>query len=85
MEQQSQAEQNISVYGRKNATVSGVSDVKSFDENGIIFATCAGPLAVDGEELRITRLDLDRGEADFVGKISGFMYADSHRRGRKRG
>ena len=76
-------EQNLIIRSRSGASVSGVKDVCSFDEQGIILSTCMGTLAFDGEALRITRLDLERGEVDFEGKINGAMYADKRTKGRR--
>lgn len=42
--------------------------------------TSMGTLGIDGENLKITRLDLDRGEVDFEGKVNGLMYAQQSKR-----
>ncbi|MCI8589804.1 MAG: sporulation protein YabP [Clostridiales bacterium] len=70
----------IAVKNREIATVTGVSEVLNFDEEGIMLKTSMGTLGIDGEDLRITRLDLDRQEVDFEGKINGFMYAQQAKR-----
>ncbi len=66
----------IAIQNRETGTVSGVTEVLSFDEDGILLDTVMGTLAIDGEDLRITRLDLGRGEVDLAGKVNGLVYAD---------
>ena len=72
----------LAVHNRESATVSGVTEVLNFDEEGIMLDTVMGILGIDGENLKITRLDLDRKEVDFEGKVNGLIYAD---RSRKKG
>ena len=70
----------IALKNRASATVTGVGEVLNFDEEGIMLKTSMGTLGIDGENLKITRLDLDRGEVDFEGKVNGLMYAQQSKR-----
>ena len=64
--------------GRERMTVSGVEDVISFDEGGLILKTVMGILSVDGEELRIINLNVDAKDVEIAGKINGIIYQGSH-------
>ena len=66
----------IAVIGRKGASVTGVSDVLSFDENQILVDTEMGMLTMKGKELHITRLNLELGEMDMEGKIDSMVYTE---------
>lgn len=66
----------VAVTGRKSGTVSGISDVLSFDENEIVLDTDMGLLTVRGKELHISRLTLELGEADMEGKIDSLVYSE---------
>lgn len=68
--------QRLIIIDRKSMELTGVEDVISFDENGAVLKTCAGTLAVDGEGLHVTRLDLDGGVILFDGKINGLFYSE---------
>jgi len=67
---------NVIMENRKNLSVSGVSDVGSFDEQTIVINTAMGELTVKGSELHIERLNTDVGEVAVTGNIYGFMYTD---------
>ena len=66
----------VVVVGRKSGTVSGISDVLSFDENEIVLDTDMGLLTIKGKELHISRLTLELGEADLAGKVDSFVYSE---------
>lgn len=67
---------NIIMEDRKKLSVSGVTDIDSFDEQTIIAATCMGELTVRGWDLHITRLSLEQGELSVEGEISSLTYTD---------
>ena len=55
-------------------TVSGVEDVISFEECGVILKTVMGILSIDGAELRIINLNVDSKDIEIAGKINGIIY-----------
>ncbi len=59
--------QNIILEGRKKISISGVSDVESFDETTITVITELGVLTIKGENIKIEKLNLDTGEVSAVG------------------
>ncbi len=59
---------------RKNISVSGVRDVHSFDDKGVVLNTVCGNMAIEGEELRVTVLNLDNGRVEVEGRICGVFY-----------
>lgn len=67
---------NIILESREKITVSGVSDVESFDENSIILTTELGSLIIKGQDLKIGKLNLDSGEVLAEGDFDSFEYAD---------
>lgn len=67
---------NVILEDRHRLTVSGVSDVDSFDEQTVIVFTQMGELTVKGEDLHINRLSLEMGELAVEGDISSLTYAD---------
>ena len=68
---------NLIMENRNRLTVSGVSDVDSFDEQTVIVFTDMGELTVKGEGLHINRLSLEVGEIMIEGSISSLSYSDS--------
>lgn len=67
---------NIILEDRRHLTVSGVSDVDSFDEQCVTVFTEMGELTVKGEDLHINRLSLEMGELLVEGEIYSLVYAD---------
>ncbi len=67
---------NIVLEDRKLLTVSGVSDVDSFDEETVVVFTDMGELTVRGANLHINRLSVEVGELTVEGDISSLSYSD---------
>ncbi len=75
-ENQGQRPHNLHLTCREALQVSGVSEVLSFDETGVLLRTALGTLSVGGEELRVTHLDTDHGDVQVTGKINAMLYVD---------
>ncbi len=71
---------NLIMENRSALTVSGVSDVDSFDEATVVIFTDMGELTVHGTNLHINKLSLDIGELTLEGKISSLVYANEQPR-----
>lgn len=67
---------NIIIEDRRLMTVSGVSDVDSFDEQTVVVFTDMGELTVRGNDLHINRLNIEIGELFIEGKIYSITYTD---------
>ena len=63
--------------GREGMTLEGVSDVVSFDEGGVVMETVCGSLAVEGENLHVTVLNLTDGRVVIEGRVNGVYYFDN--------
>lgn len=62
---------------RKELTVTGVTDVDSFDENSIVAYTDYGELTIGGNNLHINTLNTDTGELSIDGEVSSMLYLDN--------
>mgnify|MGYP001348828289 CR=1 FL=1 len=65
---------------RRRLSVSGVSEVVSFDENQVVMETAQGQLTVDGEGLHVEKLSLEVGELTLEGEIEAMAYARENAR-----
>lgn len=72
---------NLVLEDRRLLTVSGVSDVDSFDENTVVAYTSLGELTVRGRGLHIRRLDLESGSLSLEGYVDTLSYSDATRSG----
>jgi len=65
------------LQNRRTCTISGVTDVLSFDISEIILETDQGMLMIKGSELHVNRLTLDKGEVDLDGRVDSFTYSET--------
>lgn len=68
--------QNIVLEGRERATVTGVLEVVSFDENEVVMQTSHGMLTVSGDGLHVEKLTLEAGELVIAGRVDAMLYTD---------
>ena len=65
---------SLMLENRQNGRITGVKDIKSFDEKEILLFTQAGKLVIEGEQLHVKQLDLEKGEVDLEGKVDSLTY-----------
>ena len=68
---------------RKNLTMTGVTEVVSFDENTVVLQTSLGLLIVQGQQLSLQNLSLEGGQVAVEGTIGALSYEEP-RQGRWR-
>ncbi|MBQ4069571.1 MAG: sporulation protein YabP [Lachnospiraceae bacterium] len=66
----------IIMTGRKSLQITGVKDVREFDEKETEMETSAGMLNIKGEGLHVRNLNLERGEVDMDGMVNNLTYTD---------
>lgn len=62
---------------RNELSLTGVTDVDSFDDTSIVAYTNCGELTINGTELHISSLNIDNGELSVDGNISSLVYLDN--------
>ena len=67
----------ICITARTKMSLTGVCDVQSFDERCVILKTDCGEMTVEGEELRVGTLDVDRGVVELTGHVCALYYSDA--------
>jgi sporulation protein YabP len=76
---------NLILEERKNLSVSGVTDVVSFDEQSVALQTQRGGLVIRGEGLHISKASIETGEVILDGEIDELIYTAQKLRGRTGG
>ena len=71
----------LTLEGRSKLTMTGVTEVVSFDENAVFLHTTLGDLLVQGEELKLKTLSVEGGQVSVEGKISAMAYEEPRRTG----
>lgn len=67
----------LTLGNRKNAAITGVTDVLAFDLHEILLETSHGMLMIRGNDLHVSRLTLEKGEVDIDGRIDSFTYSET--------
>ena len=76
---------------RHTMTIHGVTDVVSFDENGVFLVTICGQLNLEGSDLRVNVLNTEEGIVEVTGTLNGLLYYDTpqgdskHKKGKRIG
>ena len=66
----------LTLNERKNLTMTGVTEVISFDETAVVLRTQLGTLEVQGQELQLKTLSIDGGQVAVDGHISALYYEE---------
>ena len=72
---------NIILENRHNLSISGITDVDSFDEREICLYTQLGELTILGKELHIDSMSVESGDMTITGDIRSLIYGDEDRHG----
>ncbi len=66
----------LTLNERKNLTMTGVTEVLSFDETAVVLKTSLGLLSVQGQELKLKTLSLEGGQVAVDGQIAALVYEE---------
>lgn len=66
----------VSMDNRKKCSLSGVTDVISFDLNEVLLETELGILNIKGRDLHVNHLSVEKGEVDISGEIDSLVYTE---------
>ena len=74
MAEQQNLPHGLTLADRKKLTLTGVTEVVSFDETGVLLVTTCGQLSVEGEDLHVTTLNTRDGVVVVTGILNGLLY-----------
>ena len=66
----------LTLDGRQQLVVTGVTEVVSFDENTVVLTTDMGTLMVLGTQLQLRNLSSEGGQVAVEGKVSAMSYEE---------
>lgn len=66
----------LTLNERSNLSITGVSEVISFDDSTVILTTQLGTLAVHGSGLQLKTLSLEGGQVIVDGQVSALIYEE---------
>ncbi len=71
---------SVIMENRRTMTISGITDVDSFDEKAIVLFTQLGELTIKGRELHIDSMSVETGDMVITGDIWSAVYGDRDRK-----
>ena len=71
----------LTLNERRQLTMTGVSEVVSFDDTAIVLKTTQGTLLVAGQDLKLRTLTLEGGQVAVDGTVNLLQYEDLRPRG----
>ena len=69
-------EHSLQLKQRRKLTMTGVTEVVTFDENAVILKTGLGTLVVQGRDLQLKTLSPEGGQVVIAGKITSLVYEE---------
>ena len=72
---------DLALKGRQKLTVTGVSEVVSFDETAVVLQTGMGILMVHGQGLQLRELSVEGGQTCVEGSVSALVYEEPRQGG----
>lgn len=66
----------LTLKDRKNLTMTGVTEVVSFDDTTVVLRTQLGALQIHGQQLQLKNLSLDGGQVAVDGTVSALIYEE---------
>lgn len=66
----------LTLNNRSNLTMTGVTEVVSFDDGAVILRTELGTLVVQGRELQLKTLSAEGGQVVIEGSVAALIYEE---------
>lgn len=68
---------SLQLKERRQLTMTGVSEVVSFDESTVVLQTALGTLIVQGRDLQLKTLSTEGGQVAVEGEVTALSYEES--------
>lgn len=75
-ENQMQMPHRLTLNERRHLSMTGVSEVVSFDDTTVVLRTDLGTLVIQGQGLQLKTLSLDGGQVVVEGTVAALHYAE---------
>ena len=71
----------LTLKQRQKLTMTGVTEVVSFDDTAVVLETSLGTLVVQGRDLQLKTLSVDGGQVAVEGTVSALQYEEPRQGG----
>ena len=73
---QEQLPHKLALAERRQLTVTGVTEVVSFEDTAVVLRTDLGTLVVQGQELKLKTLSTEGGQVEVDGTVTALVYEE---------
>lgn len=73
---QEQLPHKLTLHERRQLTVTGVTEVVSFEDTAVVLRTDLGTLMVQGQELKLKTLSTEGGQVEVDGTVTALIYEE---------
>ena len=73
---QPQKTHRFDMNARSTALITGVKEVRSFDEQEVVLEMEQEILVIRGQGLHVGRLNIEKGEVDLTGRVDSLIYSE---------
>ena len=80
-ENQMQMPHRLTLNERRQLSLTGVSEVVSFDDTAVVLRTELGTLVIQGQQLQLKTLSLDGGQVVVEGSVAALHYEQPRQTG----
>ena len=70
----------LTLQDRKQLSMTGVTEVVSFEEDAVVLKTGLGTLSVHGQGLKLKTLSPQGGQVELTGTVSALVYQEPRKR-----
>ncbi|MDF2613238.1 MAG: yabP [Clostridia bacterium] len=85
MEEKMTRKHIVNIVDRERLSITGVTDVFSFDEGAIELETNEGYIEIKGDALHIVKMNIDDGDMIVEGTVTELIYHDTQGTPKKKG
>lgn len=78
---QEQLPHKLTLNERRQLSMTGVTEVVSFEDSAVVLQTSLGTLIVQGRELQLKNLSLEGGQVEVDGTVSALVYEEPRQSG----
>ena len=71
----------LTLNDRRQLTMTGVTEVVSFEDTAVVLRTSLGTLMVQGQDLQLKTLSLEGGQVAVDGTVSALVYEEPRQSG----
>ena len=84
MAEQPNLPHKLTLNQRRSLSITGVSEVISFDEHLVVLKTALGELMIHGQQLQLKQLSPEGGQLAVEGEIHALIYGQTRKSGLRR-